>query len=283
MHFHPDPGWQTPALVELLDRLGVAAGANGAQGQERVGLDYAGRYPGRFYPFAGGVAVNNFLLTEGPAAWNLTSPGVQRYLEALEAGLRAGCWWGIGELLVNTTSSHRMPKPRVPADSPLLQRLFSLAATYNLPMSVHMDAEAASVAEMERLLASNRDATWLWAHSGWYTTPALLRRLLQDHPNLYAELSFRDGLRSFTPIDAAGSLRPEWKSLFEELPERFVIGTDVLAAAAANYIALIDYWRGILRQLSPATAVKIAHGNAERLLRLPRGGATPDYGACVGQ
>jgi hypothetical protein len=37
----------------------------------------------------------------------------------------------------------------------------------------------------------------------------------------------------------------------------------------ATYAEEIGYWRGILSQLSPPTAAKLAHGNAERLLKLP--------------
>ena len=63
-------------------------------------------------------------------------------------------------------------------------------------------------------------------------------------------------------------LKPEWKALLEDFPDRFVIGTDVDPPTMAAYSEEIGYWRGILAQLSPPTAAKLAHGNAERLLKL---------------
>ena len=63
-----------------------------------------------------------------------------------------------------------------------------------------------------------------------------------------------------------------WKALLEDLPDRFVIGTDVDPATLTTYAEEIGYWRGILAQLSPATAMKLGHGNAERLLKLPSAG-----------
>jgi len=56
--------------------------------------------------------------------------------------------------------------------------------------------------------------------------------------------------------------------LLEEFPERFVIGTDSDDTNPRSYADLISFWREILSQLSPGTAVKIAHQNAERLLKL---------------
>jgi hypothetical protein len=90
------------------------------------------------------------------------------------------------------------------AQHPLMRRLWSMSAAYGVPLSVHMDADPASIAEMERLITSDRAGTWIWAHSGWYADPALLRRLFQAHPNLYADLSFRDSSRSWSPVEDAG-------------------------------------------------------------------------------
>jgi hypothetical protein len=130
-----------------------------------------------------------------------------------------------------------------------------------------MDADPVSVAELQRLLAMNRNATWIWAHSGWYAQPAQLRELLQAHPNLVLELSFRDELRSFFAVSANGRLTEPWRQLLEEMPERFLLGTDLLPPPTpAKYRELILFWRSILEQLTPSAAAKLAFENAERLL-----------------
>jgi predicted TIM-barrel fold metal-dependent hydrolase len=134
-----------------------------------------------------------------------------------------------------------------------------------------MDASDDSVAEMERLLGSDRKGVWIWAHTGHFAEPPLVRRLLQTHPNLYCELSYRGSIYpglTRLPIDTGGRLRPEWKALLEEFPDRFVLGTDVDEPIVSRYAEFVQFWRGVLSQLSPETAGKIAYQNGERLLKL---------------
>jgi hypothetical protein len=270
LHFHPDPAWEA-SLPELFDRIGVRAAGNGASAPSSVALAEAERHAGRVIPFTGGYEVRQLVSRIGAAAWQLTHPDAERLLAEIEDGLRRGVSRGIGELHVNNFMSNlpNAPQYRYPADSPLLQRLFALSATYNVPLSVHMDAEAASVAEMERLLAGNRQGVLLWAHTGHYADIDVIRRLLAAHPNLYCELSYRLSIsasRTALALDQAGRLREPWRALLEEYPDRFVIGTDIGFASPSLYTQHIAHWRLILEQLSPETAVKLAFANAEPLL-----------------
>ena len=169
----------------------------------------------------------------------------------MEKEWKEGEFKGMGEINI-------YPGPPFPADSPLMQRLWSLSAAYRVPLSIHMDARDEPVAEMERLLASDRQGTLIWAHAGG-AGPALVRRLMQAHPNLHADLSGR--------LPAVVRIR-EWKVLLEEFPDRFFIGTDVFTLA--EFIDTISSWRKILDQLPPATARKLAHENAEKLLNPAR-------------
>jgi predicted TIM-barrel fold metal-dependent hydrolase len=274
LHFHPDAAWG-PALPELFDRIGVRAAGNGASGPDSVALAEAERHGGRVIPFTGGYELRQLIARYGEAAWQLTHPEALRAVDAIEAGLRQGVSRGIGELHVNNWMSNlpNAPQYRYPADSPLLQRLMALSAAYDVPVSVHMDAEPASVAQMESLLASNRQGIFLWAHTGHYAPPELVRRLLGEHPNLYCELSYRtsiSGGRAATVLDDAGRLREVWRTLLEDYPERFVIGTDIGFASPSLYTQHIAFWRLILEQLSPETAAKLAFVNAERLLNRDR-------------
>ncbi len=218
---------------------------------DALALDWARRYPDRFIPFAGKEAIRDFILSDGERAWTLKSPAVVAYLREFEAALKAGQFKGIGE--INNNDDYNFP-----ADSLLMQRLWSLSATYRVPINVHTYSREGLVAEMERLLASDRRGTWVWAHAG-EARPELVRRLLRLHPNLHMELSNRafDIMRD-----------PEWKVLLEEFSDRFVLGTDALNFQ--QFVLGIGRWRKVLKQLSPATARKLAHKNAERLLNLRR-------------
>lgn len=270
LHFHPDPAWG-PSLAALLDRLGVRTAGNGASVPDDIAQAEAERHGGRVIVFAGGYQVRQLVSRYGQGAWTVTAPEAERFLEELAENLRMGKFKGIGEIHVNNQMSNlpNAPQYRFPADSALMQRLWSLSATHGVPVSVHMDAERESVEEMERLLASDRRATWLWAHTGHYAEPALVRRLLADHANLYCELSYRVSIspsRAARPVDDAGLLQERWRMLIEEYPERFVLGTDIGFASPSLYSQHIAFWRLILTQLSPDTAAKLAYRNAERLL-----------------
>jgi predicted TIM-barrel fold metal-dependent hydrolase len=269
LHFHPEPGWGDVAV--LFDQIGVRAAGNGASGPDSLALELAARHPGRVLAFGGGYDMRQLVLRYGAGAWNLEREDVEGFLRRLEAELQAGRFEGIGEVHVNNWNSNiaGSPQYRWPADSPLLHRLLSLSATYEVPLSVHMDAEAESVLQMERLLAANRDGTVLWAHTGHFAEPELLRRMLETHPNLYCELSYRISMsasRTAIPMDTNGRLKENWKELLEAFPDRFVVGTDLGGPSAAGYGSMIAFWRRILEQLSPQTAAKIAYQNAEDLL-----------------
>ncbi len=274
VHFHPAPTWDVYALAKLFDELGVAAAGNGARDSDALALKFSQQNPSRFIPFGGNEPIRQFTNREGERAWTLQSAAVVDYLAQLETAVREKRYKGIGELVANSTYSRSDKAAKYPADSPLMRRLWTLSAKYDVPLSVHLDATPDSLEQMERLLASDRAGTWIWAHTGWLpvANPSLLRRLLQAHPNLFCELSGRESIRRIyrgDPIDDDRVLKSAWKTLLEDFPDRFVIGTDVDPATMAAYAEEIGYWRGILAQLSPATAAKLAHGNAERLLKLP--------------
>ena len=273
VHFHPAPTWDVYALTKLFDELGVAAAGNGARESDALAAKFAQQHPDRFVPFGGNEPIRQLIAREGERAWTLQSPAAVEYLAQLETALREKRYRGIGELVVNSVHSRSDKAAKYPADSPLMRRLWALSAKYDVPLSVHLDATPDSLEQMERLLVSDRGGTWIWAHTGWLpvANPSLLRRLLQAHPNLFCELSGRESVRRIyrgDPIDNDRVLKPDWKVLLEDFPDRFVIGTDVDPATMAAYAEEVGYWRGILSQLSPLTAAKLAHGNAERLLRL---------------
>ena len=278
LHFHPGWEWDVEGLLNTMDELGVAGAGNGVlrydgqPGSDEVALEFADLHPDRFFPFAGQVAIRDLILLEGEGAWELRSEKARAYVEDLEAELEAGRWAGIGELFVYNIHTHPaedFAATSFPPDSPLMRALWRLSATHGVPLSVHMEARGEYVLEMGRLLASDRAGTWVWAHTGYYADPELLRTLFEKHPNLYAELSWRDSVRTSrlgVPIDRDRVLKQEWKDLLVDFADRFVVGTDVATGSLDEYRAVIGYWREILGQLPPDAAAKIAHGNARQLL-----------------
>ena len=106
----------------------------------------------------------------------------------------------------------------------------------------------------------------MWAHTGIGGTPvARVRELMRAHPTLRGELSYRPGLTG-----ADGQLSPEWRALFIELPQRFMVGSDTwINERWSSYEALMQEARRWLGGLPPAVARGIAWDNAAGLYGLP--------------
>lgn len=280
LHFHPGPVfWANHSpqdILSIMDRAGVRWAGNGPAGPDSVWMPFLQAAPERFIPLAGRGPIRRLILEQGEDAWALRSPEINQVLEQVDDSLRAGRFRGIGELHVNNLGS---PAPnftlKYPADSPLMRRLLALAATYQAPISIHMDAEPDSVEELDRLLASNRKGVIIWAHCGWsWGDASLIRKLIAQHPNLFCELSHRDDRPRSNPeergrlmiTDDGRNLKPDWKALLEEHSDRFLIGTD--SHEPGEYQGIVDFFRAVLAQLKPEAARRIAYENAHRLFGL---------------
>jgi len=67
-----------------------------------------------------------------------------------------------------------------------------------------------------------------------------------------------------------GRLSAEWRALVEELPQRFMIGSDTwINERWSSYEALMQQAREWLGGLPPALAAHIGWGNAAALYGLP--------------
>lgn len=140
------------------------------------------------------------------------------------------------------------------ADLPVPRHLVQLARRHGLVLHSHSDADA-----IERQFAQWREARILWAHAG-FDTPERIRTMLKRHPNLWCDLAFRS---EHAPN---GELDPEWRALFIEFPDRFLIGTDTFTPERWPYVVEHARWsRQWLAQLPRAVAEKIAFGNGEAL------------------
>ena len=184
----------------------------------------------------------------------------------------------------------------VPADHPLLLLLADISARRDVPMDVHFDLVAEdhpgpehvaadrvrqlpqffhnNLPAFERLLAHNPKAKIIWEHVGGdpfgYCTPELCYQLLKKHPNLY--MSMRLGMckpPENTPMASPRDLRPAWLHLFQDFPDRFLIGRDgFLKPDSKPEAGGAYFWaRSLLDNLPPDVARKIAYENAGTLFK----------------
>ncbi len=140
-------------------------------------------------------------------------------------------------------------------DLPVPRQMIALARRHDLVLHSHSEADA-----IEREFAQWPDARILWAHAG-FETPARLREMLRRHPTLYCDLAFR------TDHAPDGRLDAEWRALFMEFPDRFMVGTDTFTPERWPYVVEHARWsRQWLAQLPADVAERIAWKNAEALL-----------------
>jgi hypothetical protein len=112
-------------------------------------------------------------------------------------------------------------------------------------------------------------------------TVALSRRLLGKHPNLYMSLRLTPGRAPQNhPLTPFREIKPEWLSLLQDFPDRFVIGGDQFIAspairgrgpgmAFAQMSPIVrERTRAFLNALPPDLARKIGYENAVRLYKL---------------
>lgn len=266
-------------------------------GSEDGLVEVVAEHPDRFAFLGGGWTLNS-KIQDSPEP---VSPEALASFEseALEI-LRQGAI-GFGEM-VGEHFSLRTTHPYISAqpDHLLFLRLADIAARYGVPIDLHMEALTEdtsrislcgittvcwedptkpnpnpatfpeNITALETLLSHNRRARIVWVHAGWDNTDQrtvkLMRRLLEDHRNLYMNIKFR---RSPTnrPLDGAGQLRAGWLDLIRSFPDRFTIGTDAKYPAdqGEDWIPL---HRELLNQLPPDLARKVGYLNAIRIYNL---------------
>ena len=174
-------------------------------------------------------------------------------LRELAAGTEAGPYRGLGEFhLYDSANADGADRPAADAAG---------RRSANLVVLAHVDDAA-----IDKLFAHAPKTRLIWAHTGIGGAPVeRVRALLQRHPTLLGELSYRPGL-----TEGDGRLSPPWRALMLEMPERFVVGSDTWVNSRwDDYEALMQQARRWLGDLPPAVARRIAWDNGATLFGLP--------------
>ena len=141
------------------------------------------------------------------------------------------------------------------AELPVVRRVVALARQHNMFLHAHSDAAA-----IELLFKLDPQARILWAHSG-FERPEKVAEMLAKHPKLLCDLAYR------TDHAADGKVDPQWRKLFTDFPDRFMLGTDSFTPERWSYIGEhADFSRRWLADLPADLAERIAFKNAEMLI-----------------
>ena len=140
------------------------------------------------------------------------------------------------------------------ADLPVPRRMVALARQHRLVLHAHSDAEA-----IERIYRQDPQARVLWAHSG-FDRPEGVAEMLRKHKNLWADLAYR------SEHGGGGKVPAEWRKVFTDFPDRFMVGTDTFTPERWHYVVEHASWsRAWLADLPKPLAERIAWRNGEAL------------------
>jgi predicted TIM-barrel fold metal-dependent hydrolase len=169
-----------------------------------------------------------------------------------------------------------------------MQVVFELSNETGIPFLLHHEAEDELLPELERMLAKYPKAKVIWCHVGRNRNPTTwkkfkkadaVRDFLTKYPNLYFDFlaskpgskyhgtGYIEGIMYDVSSWDAFSLKPEWKKVIEEFPNRFVLGSDINTGRFDNYDRVMDTYRNvILKGVRKDVAEKIAFKNAWKLM-----------------
>ena len=252
---------------ELMDRWGATHAVvfwGGRSTNESV-LEAARREPGRFIPFA---SISPERRAYRPA-WESHDPAL---LQQLDAMLASGTFKGIGEISAVHFPSAGFGESDFSPGGTMMTGIMELARKYQVPVLVHV--ESTRMRELSAMLERFPDVPVIWAHGG-YTPLFLARRMLVRHPNLYYELSARTWPRhprspDYTLLRDGVQVWPEWLQLVEEMPTRFLVGTDASHRSAESEAMKFASVQNFLRQLPGPVRDPVARGNLLRLVGMAR-------------
>jgi len=295
-HGHLGASFDWATMAHVMDQNNVSrqivmaryypgpAGAADQPGNDKLALDLASKYPGRFFPLVG---MQRPELT-GANKWLNPDAAVEALLREAEAKLATGQFRGIGEVIVKhfAYSSGPHAEQENPIYSPFAQRLSQLAARFDVPIVLHMEGSPHLVKDFARLLRENFQVRYVWAHNCGRSKAPVIRAMMENHPNLYGDLAgmtnveearYGNGLprmEEYTAlIEKNGAIFPEMRELYEAFPERFMLGMDVAHAPGmnpTNYGRRAQRFRELLAQLPGQTATAFAERNAIRIFKLNR-------------
>ena len=175
----------------------------------------------------------------------------QMVLSEYAKGTASGAYKGIGEFHLYDSAN---------ANGEVAKKLMRFAQDKQLVVLAHVDDIA-----IDLLMAHAPNTKLIWAHTGiGGASVERVRGLMMKYPTLMGELSYRPGLTCDT-----GQLCPEWRSLMQSIPDRFLIGSDTWVNQRwSSYEELMTGYRVWLGGLPADVASKIGWGNGAKLFGL---------------
>ena len=237
----------------------------------QVFLDFAEKHPGR---------ITAAVRTKG----GVYAENRRGYFKMLEREVGSGRFGAIAELLLyHAKKGNKADEIVVYPDDQRVRATLQAAARMGWPLVVHIEFAAISgtvrsvfMDQLESLLALNTGCAFAMIHMGQLGREDV-GRLIESHGNIYFMTSHTNPAaigksdQPWTPMFEGEVLAPGWRELVVRHPERFVLAFDNVWPEhwGEFYLREAEYWRKALADLPHEVAQAVAHGNAERLWKIP--------------
>jgi predicted TIM-barrel fold metal-dependent hydrolase len=208
----------------------------------------------------------------------------KKYYEALKREVESDNFNAMSEgMMYHAQKGHRYSEIVVYPDDERVQTALRYALEKGWPFVVHIEFASRSIRgrgkfmeQLEAMLVKYPTHPFAMAHMGQLNASEV-RRLIKSHPNVYFltsrsnPVAANEANQPWVNMFKGDVLAPEWRELAIQYPDRFVISFDNVVPQNWGdfYLRQVQYWRKALSALPPDVAHAIAHGNAERLWKIP--------------
>lgn len=271
-HSQMAKGLDPAKIIPLMDQAGVRITLLSARNDRQPAdvLALAAQYPDRIIPM---------VRTKGKA-FNENRPD---YYSLMKNQLANPEFLGMAEILLyHAQKGNKAPEIAVYPDDPQAQYAIDVCLERGWPIVAHIEFAAAKskrktyMKRLKALLKAHPEHPVLLIHMAQLTADAV-RKLLAEFGNLHFmtshsnPLSVKGGKQPWVNMFTGKKLAPEWKKLMIEYPDRFVLTFDNVWPNhwGEFYLKQTQIWRMNLEKMPEDVAHAIAHGNAERLWKLP--------------
>jgi hypothetical protein len=272
-HSQVDQNTNLSKIVPLLNQAGVARAVLSTRfGQPTADiLKLAARHPDRIFPAA---KTKTKAFMKGHSGF----PG-DFYSEIKRADFRAMAeiiMWHAAKKAVGAGQATMDP------DDSRVKIMMKTARQKGWPFIAHVEFAVMGfdkgryMKKFETFLSKNRDVPIGLIHMGQLNAKDAAR-LLPKHPNLFFITSHCNPVTTansklpWTKMFKWSKLAPAWEALILSYPDRFVLAFDNVFSFhwVGTFMPQVLVWRKALSKLPDKTAHALAHGNAERLWKLP--------------
>lgn len=243
--------------------------------------DIADALGGRHIPAAGQREFTETFIRQGPSALVQTENVYFRDLFRDAHDMFAkGIIKGFGELHTNNNPSGPPAFRRtIKTDNPVIRKFYGIANEFGGFVQLHTQHNAEFTEDILRLSADFPNTTTILSHCLPLGQPEDLAYLFEQRKNIVCEMSAQGELHNrLARINRRGrvydsnGIRPKWKALVEEFPDRIMLGSDTCCGWDAYYDeAITEIRTNFLPYLRSDVIEQVAYKNALRIFKLDAG------------